>query len=220
MNQPAEFIDSPAVNAGGPFTGRRRAAHSDDIDTRGRRRPKLGRPQLAGRHKADPAGAGSLSKNRNHVPIHKGREVARLLIVGVDQEKRKLPFKGMLQERPWLWRPGRLPIGVGHRDEIRLSLTSLAHQGACPVKQLAPVRLTETAEPELVEYDPPLMLQLPALPSKPELAESGAHGSLTVYSLNHRLPRGGRSLAQGALTGLLDIDNVGSSLKRLDSLLS
>ena len=54
MNQPAEFIDSAAVNAGGPFTGRRRTAHSDDIDTRGRRRPKLGRPQLAGRHEADP----------------------------------------------------------------------------------------------------------------------------------------------------------------------
>lgn len=220
MNQPAELIDSPAVNAGSSFTGRRRAAHSDDVDTGRRRRPELGGSQLAGRHEADPSGAGSLCKNGNHAPIHKGGEIARLLIVGVDQEIRELSVKGVLKNLPWLWRPGLLPIGVGHRDEISLSLTSLAHQGACLVKQLAPARLTETTESELVEYDARLMLQLPALPSKPELTESGAHGSLTVYSLDHRLPSGGWSLAQGALPGLLDIDNVGSSLERLDSLRS
>jgi hypothetical protein len=62
------------------------------------------------------------------------------------------------------------------------------------------------------------MLQLPALPSKPELAESRAHGGFIAYSLDHRLPRGGRSLAQGTLAGFLDIDDVGSSLERLDSL--
>ena len=68
MNQPAELIDSSAVNAGGPFPGRRRAAHSDDVNASCRRRPELGSPQLASRHEADPSGAGSLCKNGNHPP--------------------------------------------------------------------------------------------------------------------------------------------------------